>query len=194
MNQGKTTTGVTSSSNPSTTGQPVTFTATVSVVSPATGTLTGSVTFAGVNCDGGNIVPVAGGLAQCIITEGLIGRRFAVPRDRHLRLRPELRRQHGDKVMQVVSAGGATVTLASSPNTCNGDICTTSQGTPLTFTATVSAESGTPTGPVDFTIIPAGKKAKRGLTCDGGNTRAAQRWTGLLHVSPTGCRPPSTTR
>ncbi len=45
VNQAGTTTTVTSSANPSVFGQTVTFTATVSVISPGTGTTTGTVTF-----------------------------------------------------------------------------------------------------------------------------------------------------
>ena len=85
---------------------------------------------------------------------------------------PEFANSTSAKVKQVVTAGAATVTLASDPNTCNGDICTTSQGSPLTFTATVSATNGTPTGNIVFTIVPAGQKAKQTLQCDGGNTVA----------------------
>ena len=40
----------------------------------------------------------------------------------------------------------------------------------MTFTATVYADQGTPTGNIVFTIIPAGKKASQSLQCDGGNT------------------------
>src|SRR5262249_24314576 len=45
VNQGGTTTAVTSSANPSVFGQSVTFTATVSATAPASGTATGTVTF-----------------------------------------------------------------------------------------------------------------------------------------------------
>jgi large repetitive protein len=172
VNPGKTTTGVTSSGSPSSAFQPVTFTATVSIVSPATGTLSGNVTFSGVTCDGGNSVPVSGGLAQCIISAGLpaTGSPYSVTAT--YGPDPEFANSTSAVVHQVVTQGADTITLASSPNTCNGDICTTSQGTPLTFTATVTSGAGTPVGPVNFVIIPAGKKAKDGLTCDGGNSVA----------------------
>ena len=71
VNPGGTTTTLASSSNPSVSGQPVTFVATVSVNSPATGTLTGSVTFAGVSCDGGDTVPLSGNMASCVVSGGL---------------------------------------------------------------------------------------------------------------------------
>lgn len=172
VNPGKTTTGLTSSSNPSATGQPVTFNATVSVVSPASGTLTGSVTFAGVTCDGGNTVPVSGGMAACNISGGLDSSGSPYTVSATYGSDPEFATSTATKVKQVVGAGAATVTLASDPNTCNGDLCTTSQGSPLTFTATVSPSAGTPTGNIVFTIIPAGKKASETLQCDGGNTVA----------------------
>ncbi len=170
VNPGKTTTGVTSSSNPSTSAEPVTFTATVSIVSPATGTLSGNVTFSGVSCDGGNSVPVDAGLAQCIISGGLSAAGSPYSVTATYGPDPEFANSTSTAVHQVVDQGTDTVTLASTPNTCNGDICTTAQGTPLTFTATVSAGTGTPVGPVNFVVIPAGKKAKDGLTCDGGNS------------------------
>ncbi len=171
VNPGKTLTTLASSSNPSTTAQPVTFTAGVTEVSPASGTLTGSVTFAGVTCDGGNTVPLASGMATCSIASGLesSGSPFTVTAT--YGSDPEFAGSSA-KVKQVVSASAATVTLASDPNTCNGDICTTSQGTPLTFTATATGAQGTPTGNIVFSIIPAGKKANQSLQCDGGNTVA----------------------
>jgi hypothetical protein len=85
---------------------------------------------------------------------------------------PEFANSTSPEVKQVVTPGAATITLASTPNTCNGDICTTAEGTSLTFTASVTATNGTPVGPVDFTVVPAGKKVKDGLTCDGGNSVA----------------------
>src|SRR5258708_19006254 len=61
-NKADTTTTVTSSQNPSTLGQPVTFTATVSAVAPGSGTPTGTVTF----LDGGSPIgtgTLSGGVA-----------------------------------------------------------------------------------------------------------------------------------
>ena len=166
---GKTTTVVTSSSNPSVTNQPVTFTATVAPAAPASGTLSGSVTFAGVTCDGGNTVPVAGGLAQCIISGGLdaSGSPFTVTGT--YGSDPNFAASASKAIKQTVNTAAATVVLASDPNTCTGDLCTTTQGSPLTFTATASSGNGTPTGSVQFLIVPAGQKAKNSLTCDGGN-------------------------
>ena len=138
VSPGKTTTAVTSSNNPSTSGQPVTFTATVSIVSPATGTLSGNVTFSGVSCDGSNSVPVSGGMAQCIISGGLSANGSPYSVTAVYGPDPDFANSTSTVVHQVVGQGAATITLASTPNTCNGDICTTAQGTPLTFTATVS--------------------------------------------------------
>jgi hypothetical protein len=169
VSPGPTTTGLTSSNNPTVTDQPVTFTATVAPSGAASGTLSGSVTFSGVTCDGGNTVAVSGGLAQCTISGGLdaSGSPFTVQAT--YGSDPNFADSTSPKVHQTVTPTGATVVLASDPNTCQGNLCTTSEGTPVTFTATASGAYGTPTGSIMFTILAAGQKSKDGLTCDGGN-------------------------
>jgi hypothetical protein len=167
VNPGKTTTVVTSSSNPSTAEQPVTFTAAVNITTPATGTLAGSVTFAGVTCDDGNTVPVSGGLAQCPVSGGLNSGTTTVTAS--YGSDPNFANSTAAPVHQKVNPSGATVVLTSTPDTCNGNLCTTQSGSPVSFTATASGAYGTPTGDIDFTVIPAGKTPKDGLTCDGGN-------------------------
>jgi len=172
VNPGHTSTVVTSSSNPTTTGAPVTFSAAVSILSPAQGTLSGSVTFVGVTCDGPNPAPVVSGVAQCVISEGLTSAGSPYTVTGTYGSDTEFAGSSG-KVKQSVTPAGTTLTLAATPDTCNGDFCTSSQGTPLTFTATASSADSTPTGNVVFLILPAGKtKAKDSLTCDGGNTVA----------------------
>jgi hypothetical protein len=172
---GPTTTAITSSNNPSVTGQAMSFTAAVAISGAASGTLAGSVTFGGgVVCDGGNTIAVSAGFAQCTISGGLLaaGSPFVVTAT-----------YGGDpnfaastaKVKQVVGASPAVVTISASPDNCTGNLCTTVQGSPVVFTATASSAapgSGTPTGSVVFTVIPAGGGAKTTLTCDGGNTVA----------------------
>ena len=167
---GPTATVLTSSSNPSVTGQPVTFTAAVAPSGGATGTLAGSVVFTGVTCDSGNTVPVVGGFAQCAIAGGLLssGSPFNVAAT--YGSDPNFATSV-NKVKQTVSRSGATVTLSASPNTCNGNLCTAGQGTPVSLTATVTSNApsvGTPVGPVVFSVLPAGSKTS--LTCDGGNS------------------------
>ncbi|HEY1636501.1 MAG TPA: pentapeptide repeat-containing protein [Acidimicrobiales bacterium] len=70
VNKAATTTAVASSADPSKAGQPVTFTATVSVVSPGSGSPTGTVAFT----DNGSAISgcsqrgVSGGSATCVVT------------------------------------------------------------------------------------------------------------------------------
>ena len=64
--------------------------------------------------------------------------------------------------------------LSATPNDCSGDVCTVPAGTPVSFTGTVTANgpsTGTPTGSLVFSVVPAGGKAKNPETCDGGNTQ-----------------------
>ncbi|MBB4786193.1 Ig-like domain-containing protein [Streptomyces rapamycinicus] len=69
--QASTTTSVTSVPDPSTPGQPVTFTATVTPVAPATGVPTGTVTFVISGSGGGTFTqPLSGGMAT-FTTSGL---------------------------------------------------------------------------------------------------------------------------
>ena len=171
-----TTTKVTSSINPTVTGQPVTFTA---KVTPSVGTvasLTGSVWFGGLpsgSCSGGNGVPVVAGLAQCVVSGGLLhaGSPFAV---RATYGHDPAYAGSSGKVSQVVDKAGATLALTSNAITCSSpDLCTAPQGTPVTFTATAAAKppgAGIPAGPVVFSVVEAGKT--KSLTCQGGNTMA----------------------
>jgi hypothetical protein len=122
-------------------------------------------------------VPVVGGLAQCIISEGLdaAGSPYTVTATYSDGFAPPNYANSSASVKQTVDPAAATLVLTSDPNTCTGDLCTTSQGTPLTFTATASSANGTPAGSVEFSIIPAGEKskAKDSLTCDGGDNLVA---------------------
>ena len=177
VNAGGTTTAVTSSSNPSTTGQAVNFVATVNITSPAVGTLDGGVTFAGVTCDGGsNTIPVSGGIAQCSVSGGLtaVGSPYSVTGT--YGGDPNFKTSTSAKVKQVTSPAAATVTLSTTPNLCTGDVCSSSPGVPVSFTATAASTgtdggSGVPNGPLVFTVVAAGTKNYQ--SCAGGSNTIA---------------------
>lgn len=144
VNKPNTVTAVTSSQNPSTSGQSVTFTATVSPVAPGAGTPTGTITFV----DGGGPIAtatVSGGVAT-FTTSALVA---------------------GSHTLTTSYAGdanfsGSTGSLTGNPQVVNKSnttaTATSSQnpsvfGQSITFTATLSAVApgtGTPTGTVTF--------------------------------------------
>jgi hypothetical protein len=147
VNKANTSVGLTSSLNPSIFGQPVTFTATVSVTAPGAGSPSGSINF----LDGGN--PITGcqnvalqtGQAQCqpgslsvgnhTITVAYSGDGSFNTSNGSLTGNP-----------QVVNKANTSVALASSQNPAP-------QGTNITFTATLSVTApgaGTPSGTVQF--------------------------------------------
>ena len=191
VSAGVTMTSVASSTNPTVTGQPVTFTASVAVSGSATGPMTGTVTFSNsVTCDSGNVVAFSGPQVQCVVSGGLLhsGSVYVVSAT-----------YSGDQnfsgssghVNQMVNSDATTVALGVNPNVCNGDICTAPQGTPVTFTASATANApgaGIPTGSIAFTIIPAGSKTS--FTCDSGNTVALDN-TGQASCSFDGGVPAS---
>ncbi len=143
VNKAASTVVMTSSANPSTLGEDVTFTATVSAGSPGSGTPTGDVVFTadGVTLD---TVPLnSQGQATVSTSELTVGSHIIVAN------------YEGDSdftgnsatLTQTVSRGSTTTTLSSSANP-------SVYGQQITFTATVSAvapASGTPTGTVTFT-------------------------------------------
>jgi hypothetical protein len=154
----------------------VSFVAAVNITSPAVGTLAGSVTFAGVTCDGGNTVPVSGGIAQCSITGGLtaVGSPYLVTGT--YGSDPNFKASTSAKVKQVTSPAAATVVLSTIPDNCTGDVCSSSPGVPQSFTGTASATgldggTGVPTGPLVFSIVAAGTKT--GQACTGGTNTIA---------------------
>jgi hypothetical protein len=159
VDQDATTNGVTSSLDPSTYGQSVTFTATVSASAPGAGTPTGSVAF----YDGSTLIgssTLSGGKATLKTSALPVG--------------PDLITvaYNGDTnflaststtLTQIVNQDATTTKLASSANPAV-------YGEPVTLTATVGASapgSGTPTGTVTFldgtTILGSG-------TLSGGTT------------------------
>ena len=167
---GDTTTGVVSASNPTVTGQSVSFTATVAAKSPATGTPTGSVTFAingtgggSVACDTtGDTVPLSGDTATCSVAAGLLAQYSPYTVSATYSGDSNFATSSGT-VSQTVSKQTATIAVTSS---VPGQLST---GQPVTFTATVTPSgSGTPTGDVVFTVTGAGAYT---ATCDGGDTQ-----------------------
>ncbi len=143
VNKAGSTVVLTSSANPTTLGESVTFTATVSAASPGSGTPTGDVVFTadGVTLD---TVPLnSQGQATVATSELTVGSHIIVAN------------YEGDSdftgnsatLTQTVSRGSTTTTLSSSANP-------SVYGQQITFTATVSAvapASDTPTGTVTFT-------------------------------------------
>ncbi|MCB0048647.1 MAG: Ig-like domain repeat protein, partial [Caldilinea sp.] len=142
VNQATSSTALTSGTNPSVFGQPVTYTATVSAVAPGAGTLTGVVTFT-VN---GAEVPVAlvSGVAS-YVTDTLVAGSHMITAT------------YGgdasftgsvDDVTQVVNRTATATAITGAP-------ASSEYGQSVTFTATVSAVApgaGTPTGVVTFTV------------------------------------------
>ena len=155
MVQSRTTTALASSSSPSTTGQAVTFTATVTPTD-WTGTPTGTVTFE----DGSTVlgsVPLSGGVATLTVSTLALGSH------------PITALYSGDTndagstsaVATQVVQNSTTTALASSLNPAK-------VGQNVTFTATVTRSSGpgTPTGTVQFydgtTLLGTGNLNKSG--------------------------------
>jgi hypothetical protein len=146
VNQGATIIVVAASANPSVTGQAVTFTAAVTVVSPAAGTPTGKVNFE----DGG--VTIAGCGAKTLAAAGTATCAFTYT-------------GAGTHTITAIYTGDSNFTSSTAPNftqTVNpastSTVVTSSlnpavTGQPATFTATVSAVApgtGTRTGTVAF--------------------------------------------
>ena len=159
VNKMSTTTTLTSSPSPSVTGQTVTFTATVAVVSPGSGTPTGTVSFAfggsPITCTGGTQTLDGAGVATCQVALGAAGTNNMVA----TYAGSTTYATSTGTVSQVVNKAGTTTALGTSRSPERS-------GTPVTYTATVTATSpgaGTPTGNVVF------KDGTTTITCTGGN-------------------------
>ncbi len=145
VNKGATATVVTSSVNPSVSGQSVTYVVTVSAVAPAAGISTGPVAFqdAGVNIAGCGAKPLAAGTASCTVTYGGAGAHSITATyggDTHFA------GSTSPVFTQSISQASTSTALASSMNPSVA-------GQLVTLTATVSViapGAGTPTGTVDF--------------------------------------------
>jgi hypothetical protein len=143
VNQASANTVVNSSLDPSTFGQTITLSATVTAVSPATGTPTGSVAF----MDGSSTIAsvgLSGGMATFttnVLSAGIRSITAVYSGDSHFGTNSSL------AFLQTVNKGGTKTALSNSPNS-------TVFGQGITFTATVSVlapASGTRTGNVAFT-------------------------------------------
>ncbi len=160
VNKANTTTSLSASPNPSVFGQSVTFTATVSVVSPGSGTPTGMVTFYY-----GSIVigsgTLAGGTATCSSNQLPVGADTITAS------------YSGDSNFNGSSGStNQTVNKANTTTTLTSDVNPSVFGQSVTFTATVSVVSpgsGTPTGTVTFyygsIVIGSGTLAGGTVTC-----------------------------
>ncbi|MBK9519957.1 MAG: Ig-like domain repeat protein [Anaeromyxobacter sp.] len=142
VNRAATSTVVASSANPSVFGEPVTFTATVSLVAPGAGTPTGTVTF----LDGATV------LGTCTLSAGacsLSTSALAVATHAITASVPasaSFAASTSPALSQVVNRAAASTVVTASPSP-------SVLGQPVTFTATVSAVApgtGTPTGTVTF--------------------------------------------
>ncbi len=167
---GTTSTVVTSSANPSVTGQPVTFTATVSAVAPAAGTPTGSVTFTlsdpaptkgpghlpALSCGNGgtsaDTVVLNNGMAVCTISSGLTLAQSPVTVTVSYAGSADFISSMAPGFTQTVDTSPSMVTISAKANP-------TVTSKTASFSAVVAAASpgaGDPTGTVTWTITSAG--------------------------------------
>ncbi|WP_069869295.1 Ig-like domain-containing protein [Streptomyces malaysiensis] len=145
--QASTTTSVISAPDPSTLGQPVTFTATVTPVAPGAGVPTGSVTFVIGGSGGGTFVqPLSAGTATLSLSTLGVGTHTVVA-------------LYGGSADFLASSGTDTHTVnpgpAATTTTLASSVNPSVFGQPVTFTATVTPNlptTGTPTGSVTFVI------------------------------------------
>jgi hypothetical protein len=144
VDKASTTTAVTTSVNPSTYGQAVSFTATVSPVAPGAGTPTGTVQFVIDGVNFGSPVTLVNGTA----TSGSISTLFAGTHTVTTVYSGDSNFTSGTNgsTSLIVTRDSTTTTASVSPGSANF-------GQSITFSAVVSANapgSGTPTGSVDF--------------------------------------------
>src|SRR5262245_1088515 len=137
-----TTTSLTSTPNPSVIGQTVTLTATVSLVPPAVGTPTGTVTFRDGATALGTVTLVNGSASLTVSTLAVGSHPLTAAYNGGVNLQPST----SATVTQTVNQGNTITSLTSTPNPSNA-------GQAITLAATVSAASpaaGVPTGTVTF--------------------------------------------
>ena len=140
-----------SSANPSTYGQTVTYTATVTVNAPGSGTPTGSVTFK----DGGSTISCLGGSSTFNGTTATCKARYTGVATHSITATyggdNSYSASGSSALTQTVNKSRTTTRIRSSGNP-------TKSGNPVTFTVTVSASgggSGTPAGTVTIIAVPA---------------------------------------
>ena len=143
VNQASTSTAVTSSLNPSTAGQTVTFTATVTAVAPGAGiSSSGTVTFMdGATSLGSGSVNASGvaTFSTSALSVSLSGHSITAVYGGNTNFAGST----SSAILQVVNPASTTTTVSSSLNPSN-------YGQSVTFTATVTSPGGTPAGTVDF--------------------------------------------
>jgi hypothetical protein len=142
-----TTTGLGSSADPAVVGQPVTYTASIGVASPGSGTPTGAFAFAftdnGMTITGCNAMAIGGGSATCAVTYLATGSHTIVAT------------YAGDGNFATSSHSLTQSIVAAATTTALGSSTASSVvGEPITLTATIAVTApgaGTPTGTVAFT-------------------------------------------
>ena len=145
VNKGATSSVVTSSVNPSVSGQGLTYTATVTASAPASGTPTGTAAFndAGLTIAGCGAQPLVAGIASCSVGYAAVGTHTitaAYSGDANFLI------STSTAMTQAVNRGVAASTVLSS-------VRPSLSGDSVLYTATVTAAapaSGTPTGTVTF--------------------------------------------
>ncbi|MEV6130033.1 Ig-like domain-containing protein [Streptomyces violaceusniger] len=146
-----TATTVSSAPDPSTLGQPVTFTATVAPVAPGAGVPTGTVTFIVGGSGGGTFTqPLSGGMATLSLSTLGVGTQAVVA-------------IYSGSADFLPSVGTDTHTVnpgpAATTTTLTSSVNPSVFGQPVTYTATVTPNppaTGTPTGSVTFVISGTG--------------------------------------
>jgi hypothetical protein len=167
VNKASTTTTVISTTGPSVSGQAVTYTATVAITAPGTGTPTGKVEFfdsgTAITACGTTGGALSGTTAICTVTPYSSTGSHTITAQ-YLGDSNYLASGVSGSISQVVSADATSVVLtstsgASSSTSTPGSSVT---GQSITYSAAVSANSpgsGTPSGTVTFTYTPSGGKA-----------------------------------
>ena len=148
VNQASTSTTVSSSPNPSVSGQAVVFTATVNAVSPGGGTRTGTVQFKGNGANMGSPVTLSGGTASLTNSTLAVGSITTITAFYSGDSNFSASDNTGLPITQTVNKAGTTIAISSLKNPATF-------GDAINFTATVSATapgSGTPSGTVQFTV------------------------------------------
>jgi hypothetical protein len=143
VNQADSTTSLVSSANPSSPGQSISFTATVSAVAPGTGTPSGTIQFSIDGSPFGSAVALVGGVAESASISTLSGGSHTVTAA--YSGDPDFVASTASDFTQVVQVGLPTTTTLTV--TINPSV----YGQAVTFTATVAGSGGgKPTGTVEF--------------------------------------------
>lgn len=168
ISKAQTSVTITSSAEPSVTGEKLTFTADVRAVAPGKGVPSGTVVFTietftdvFITCKRGDTITLSGGAASCKMSPKKL-----IAYESPLLVTANYQASSGylassSSIRQDIYAANTKTVLTPSANPIT-------PGEPVMFTAKVSAKapgSGTPTGTVKFTFSPAGS-----IACTGGST------------------------